>query len=147
MEVGLVNIAALCRNHDDAMARGKTVGRMIETDEPGCALGSETDLRYKTRPQTLAAPFNPSRKALNPNSPAGGYYLPPGERYFGIDRSAGVVSSCQRSFRNREPVFPRPGSAQQLLDTLSITTPEVIKSDNHSTGLRRCAQHSMRDHR
>src|SRR5215468_3743711 len=108
------------------MARGKTVSRMVETNEQGGALGRETDLRSESGPETLAAPSNLSRQALDPSPSTTGQYPPPGECHFGVDRPRSFVSN-QRSLRNREPVLPRPGSAQSLLGSHGVAPPEVIE--------------------
>ena len=72
MEVGLVGVAALGRHQGGAVTRGEAVGRVVETDQLGGALGGEADLGPEPGPQALAAPSGLGREPLDPR-PAPGW--------------------------------------------------------------------------
>ena len=131
--MGLVDIAAVRRHRGRTLTRGEAVSRLVETDELGSALGSETDLDSEPGPETLAAPSDLGRHALDTDPTAAGDQPSPGEGDFGVDRSSCAVSRSQRSLHDRETVFPRPGSAQSLLGSLGVAPPEVIEGDQRPT--------------
>jgi hypothetical protein len=56
MEVGLVGVAGLRRDHGGALPGGEAVGGVVEADELGGSLRGEADLGPEPRPQALAAP-------------------------------------------------------------------------------------------
>jgi len=147
MEMRLVDVAALRRHQGGPVTRGETVSRIVKADELGGALGGEADLGSEPGPQTFAAPSDLSRQPLDSNPPPASHHLPPGERDFGVDYPACVVTSSQRSLSDREPVIPRPGSAQLLLGSHGVAPPEVIEGDHRPAQLRRGAQDRVRDHR
>ena len=147
MEMGLVDVAALRRHQGGAVTRGETVSRVVKADELGGALGGEADLGSEPGPQTLAAPSDLSRQPLDSNPPSAGHHLPPGEGDFGVDHPACVVTPSQRGLSDREPLVPRPGSAQLLLGSHGVAPPEVIEGYHRPAEIRRGAQDRVRDHR
>jgi hypothetical protein len=106
MEVGLVDVAALCRYPGGAVTRGEAVGSVVETDQLGGALGGEADLGSESGPQTLAAPSDLGRQVLDPHPPLASHVLPPREGNFRVDRPACLVSASERGLCDREPVVP-----------------------------------------
>src|SRR5262245_14087803 len=147
MEVRLVGVAALCGYQRGAMTRGEAVCRVVETDELGGALGGDADLGSESGPETLAAPPDLGCQSVDSDPPPVGDHLRPGEGNFGVDRAACLVSATERGLCNREPVLPLSASAQLLLDSHGVASPEVIEGDHRPTQLRRGAQHRVRDHR
>jgi len=145
MKVGLVDIASVRRHRGGALTCREAVSCPVETDELGSVLGGETDLGSKPGPETLAAPSDLGRHALDTDPTAAGDQPSPGEGDFGVDRSSCAVSRSQRSLRDREAVLPRPGCPQSLLGALGVAPPQVIEGDQRPAQLRRGVQDRMRD--
>lgn len=146
MEVGLVGVAALGRHQSGAVTSGETVSRVVEADKLGGALGGQADLGPEPGPQALAAPPGLGREPLDPDPPPAGHHLRPAEGDFRVDHPPWVVTSGQRGLSDREPLVPRPGSAQLLLGPHGVAAPEVVEGYQRPAELRRGTQDRVRDH-
>jgi hypothetical protein len=147
VEVGLIDVAAFRRYQSCAAPGGKTVRRVVETDELCGALGSEADLGSESRPQTLTAPTHLGGQPLDPTPSLAGHHLPPREGDFRVNHPACILTSSQSGLGESKPLVPRPGTAHLLLKSQSVAPPEVIEGDHRPTQLRRGTHHRVRDQR
>jgi hypothetical protein len=147
VKVRLVDVAAVGGHRSGALPGGETVRRVVETDELRSPLGSEADLGPEPGPQTLAAPADLARQALDPNPPSGDHHLLPHEGDLRVHNTTGVETSGQRGLRDRKPLLPRPRGTQPLLGSLSISPPHIVEGSHHPAELRRRTQGGMRGQR
>src|SRR5262249_32379982 len=126
----LVDVAVLRRYEGGGVTRGEAVCRVVEADELGSTLGGKADLRSESGPQTLAAPPHLGRQPFDANLPPARRHLRPGEGDFRVDRPARLASAKPPAVRDREPVLPRPGGAQLLLDSRGVAPPKVLEGDH-----------------
>ena len=132
MQVRLVGVAAVGRHHRGTAPGREEAGRVVEPHQPPSALGGQANLGPESRPQSLAAPASLGGQPLDPDSPPAGRDPPPGEGNLRIDGRAGLLPSGQRGLSDREPVRPRRGRAQLLLDPRRVGSPDGIEGHHQA---------------
>lgn len=132
VEVGLVGIAGLGRHQGGAATGGEAVGRVVEADKLGSALGGEADLRPEPGMQALAAPPGVVRQLPDPDPSQVPHHLSPGVGDLRVNPWACLVSPGERGLRDREPLVPAGRGAQSLLDSRGFPAPQVIEDDNRA---------------
>jgi hypothetical protein len=123
------------------------MGGVVETNQPRRVLRCEAGLGVETGPQALPAPFDLGCEPADPDLSTGPRQPSPGEGDLGIDRPARLVSPCQFGLCDGEPLVPRRGGAQPLLESNCVASPQVIERDHRPGQVRGSTEHGVREHR
>jgi hypothetical protein len=146
MQVGLVGVAAVGRDAGRALAGGQAMDGVVEADQPRSAFGWKADLRPEPFPQAFAAPPDLGRQRADPHPAPADDDPAPGPGHLGVHRWARSTSADEQGLGQREPVRPRCGVRELLLDPGRVPTPQVRERDDLAVQLRRGhAQHGARD--